>query len=328
MNARLAAPVALSLTLAACDGPIAAYCGGDVIDACAKARDLATVVSMQLADEAVADGNAIIAEGGALNDRAPMELSIRAKVMSRNTPSVDNVTVRNDATTGSSSFGVDAGTAASLTSEFAIRISRGTRVGNTRVAGFDLLGGFRLSRHGDDGGSVHINGGTAGFSYGARLGILQETDKLPAVSLTGMVRRLPTFSLTTDPLSTEGGFGSVSLSLTNGKIATQGFRLAASKQLGRFGLSGGIGRESYHTTFDFSAAGAGIEHAAFIATRNTAFIGGSLGIRSATLGAELGSVFGGTAPSMTNSFDEVPTAARTFVSLGVRLPFGRTRATK
>ena len=93
MNARLAAPVALSLTLAACDGPIAAYCGGDVIDACAKARDLATVVSMQLADEAVADGNAIIAEGGALNDRAPMELSIRAKVMSRNTPSVDNVTV-------------------------------------------------------------------------------------------------------------------------------------------------------------------------------------------------------------------------------------------
>jgi len=325
MKARVVVPVALSLAVAACDGPIAAYCGGNLIDACSKARDLATVVSMQLADEAVGEGNAIMAESGALHDRGPMEMSVRAKVMSRNVPSVDNVMVRTDATTASSNFGVDAGSAASVASEFALRVSRGTRVGATRVAGLDLLGGLRLSGHSGD-GSIHMDGSTVGFSYGARLGILQETNRLPAVSLTGMIRRLPTFSMTTEPLSTEGGFGTVSLSLSNGKIATHGFRLAASKQLGRFGLSGGVGRESYQTTFDFSAGGAGTEKADFSATRNTAFIGGSLGIRSAKLGVELGSVFGGQAPSMTNSFDEVPTAARTFMSVGVRFPLGRAPA--
>ena len=162
----------------------------------------------------------------------------------------------------------------------------------------------------------------------ARLGILQETDRLPAVSLTGIVRELPKFSLSTERLPTEGG-ETVSLSLTNGRIHTSGLRLAASKRLGRFGLSGGVGRESYYTTVDFQAESAGSESTDFTANRNTAFIGGSLGVGTTTLGLEVGSVFGGKAPSMTNSFgDASPTAARTFLSLGVRLPIGRAPATR
>ncbi len=149
-----------------------------------------------------------------------------------------------------------------------------------------------------------------------------------------MIRRLPKFSLTSEPLPTDGG-EPVSLSLRNGEIRTTGWRLAASKHLGRLGLSGGVGRESYYTTVNFAAesnfdpTSGGSQPTAFTANRNTAFIGGSLGIGSTILGVELGSVFGGTAPSMTNSFGaESLTAARMFVSLGVRLPVGRTPAAK
>jgi len=327
MKARLIAPAALTLTLAACEGTILPFCGGNMIDACYKARDIAAAMSTQLADEAVAEGNAIVAESGALHNEGRVEMSFRASAMSRNSPTFDNVTVRTDANTGASSFGADAGTAASLAGEVALRVSRGTRVGDTRTLGLDLLGGLRLAPH-MDGGSVHTDGGMVGYSYGARLGILQETDRLPAVSLTGMVRELPKFSLTSEPLPTDSG-ATVSLSLHSGSIQTMGWRLAASKRLGRFGLSGGFGRESYYTTVDFDAGPAGSENTDFSATRNTAFIGGSLGVGATTVGVELGSVFGGDAPAMTNSFgDGSPTAARTFVSLGVRLPVGRTPAPK
>jgi len=327
MKARLVAPAALTLAIAACEGGVLPFCGGDMIDACSKAHDLAAVMSTQLADEAVAEGNAIVAESGALHDEGRFEMSFRANVMSRNNPSVDNVTVRTDATIGASSFGVDAGAAASVAGEFALRVSRGTRVGDTRVAGLDLLGGLRLTPH-MDGGSIHTDGGMLGYSYGARLGLLQETDRLPAVSLTGMVRTLPKFSLNTERLPVEGG-ETVALSLSNARIQTTGLRLAVSKRLGRFGVSGGVGRESYYTTADLYAESAGSESTDFTATRNTAFIGGSLGIGTTTVGMELGSVFGGDVPSMTNSFGNgSPTAARTFVSLGVRLPIGRAAAGK
>ncbi len=327
MKARLIAPAAVTLALAACDGAIPPFCGGNMIDACYKARDIAAIMSTQLADEAVAEGNAIVAESGAMHNEGRVEMSFRASAMSRNSPTFANVAVRTDATRGASSFGVDAATVTSLAGEVALRVSPGTRVGDTRMLGLDLLGGLRMAPR-MDGGSIHTSGGMLGYSYGARLGILQETDRLPAVSLTGMVRELPKFSLTSEPLPTDSG-ATVSLSLHSGSIETVGWRVAASKRLGRFGLSGGVGRESYYTTVDLDAGPAGSENTGFSANRNTAFIGGSLGIGATTVGVEVGSVFGGDVPAMTNSFgDESPTAARTFVSLGVRLPVGRTRAPK
>jgi hypothetical protein len=54
-----------------------------------------------------------------------------------------------------------------------------------------------------------------------------------------MFRTLPKFSVTTQSLPTDSG-GTVALSLNNGDILTTGWRLAASKQLGRFGISGGV----------------------------------------------------------------------------------------
>ena len=56
----------------------------------------------------------------------------------------------------------------------------------------------------------------------------------------------------TEPLSTDGA-GTVSLAVSNGRMDVSGWRLAASKQLGRYGISGGLGRENYHATVDFAA---------------------------------------------------------------------------
>jgi hypothetical protein len=43
----------------------------------------------------------------------------------------------------------------------------------------------------------------------------------------------------------------------------------------------------------------------------------------ATLAAELGSVFGGKIPSLSNTFEERPDDARAYLTLGVRLPIGK-----
>ena len=68
----------------------------------------------------------------------------------------------------------------------------------------------------------------------------------------------------------------------------------------------------------------GSQNLMFDANRNTAFIGGSLGMGAATLGAELGSVFGGKTPPMINAFgDGSTTPARGYLTFGVRLPVGR-----
>jgi len=324
MNARPIACAALTLVLAGCDG-YGLYCGDNLVDACSKARDLATVVTVQLGDEAVATGNAIIGQGGALGDKGRMEASFRARVTSHGSPQFDNVTVRTDATVGSSSFGVDTRPATSFSGDFALRVSRGDRVGETRVAALDLVGGFSVTPQ-LDGGSIQINGSSLGVSLGARLGILQETKTLPAVSLTGMFRTIPRFSVTSQSMPTDSG-GSVTLSLNNGDILTTGWRLAASKQLGRFGISGGLGGETYDGTVEFAVEAAsvpgGSETINLTARRNTAFIGGSLGMGRATLAAELGSVFGGKIPSLSNTFEQSPDAARAYLTLGVRLPIGK-----
>ena len=324
MKARLIACAALTFALAGCDG-YGLYCEGPLADACSKARDLATVVTVQLGDEAVASGNAIIGQGGALGNKGRLEASFRARVTSNGSPQFDNVMVRTDATVGSSTFGADTRPTTSFAGDFALRVSRGDRVGDTRVAALDLVGGFSLTPH-IDGGSIQTNGSALGVSLGARLGILQETKTLPAVSLTGMFRTIPKFSVTSQSIPTDSG-GSVTLSLNNGDILTTGWRLAASKQLGRFGIAGGLGRETYDGTVEFAVAASstsgGSQTVDLTARRNTAFIGGSLGMGRATLAAELGSVFGGKIPSMNNTFEESPDAARAYLTLGVRLPIGK-----
>ena len=324
MNARSIACAALTLALAAC-GEYGLLCEATLADACSKARDLATVMTVQLGDGAVASGNAIIGQGGALGNSGRMEASFRARVTSMGSPQFDDVTVRTDATVGSSTFGADAQPTTSFAGDFAVRVSRGDRVGDTRVAALDLLGGFSITPH-LGGGSVETNGRMLGVSLGARLGILQETKTLPAVSLSGMFRTLPRFSVTSQSMPTDSG-GTVTLSLNNGDILTTGWRLAASKQLGRFGISGGLGGETYDGTVDFavdaSSTTGGSETIDITARRNTAFVGGSLGLGRATLAAEVGSVFGGKVPSMNNTFEESPDAARAYLTLGVRLPLGK-----
>jgi hypothetical protein len=179
MKARPIACAALTLAVAACDGPYPPACAG-FPDACTKARDLATLVAVQLGDEAVSTGNAIIGQGGALQDEGKMEVSFRAKVTSRENPQFDNVTVRTDAP-AASRFGVDARPTTSFAADVALGITRGTRVGDTRVAALDLLGGLTLTPH-LDGGTVVHDELSAHDRQEECLGIMPGVIALPAAS--------------------------------------------------------------------------------------------------------------------------------------------------
>jgi hypothetical protein len=121
----------------------------------------------------------------------------------------------------------------------------------------------------------------------------------------------------------------VKISFERGSFGTLEYRLAASKKAGDFGVSGGIGHNVYFITtaydIDGGALGTGVESTSFNVTRTAAFVGATYTRKQLTLGAELGRVMGGDLPAMVNTFgDRGPTPARNYLSLGVRVPAGRT----
>jgi hypothetical protein len=324
LPARAAAVYALTLVLSACDD---GACRGRLADACRKAEDLAYLVGVQIGD-ATSQGNAIITRGGALHATGKIDLALRTRVMSRDNARFGNVTVRTDSTVGGSSFAVDQGTVSTISADLAVGGLPGFRVGETRVGGLDLLAGLGVTTgNGGDGG---LRLGNHSLSAGLRLGLIEETRSLPSVSVTAMARAIATISATVPPLPTDNG-ATVNIRFEHVDVGSLGVRFAASKRLGRFGLSAGYGRDTYHPTIDYAVTATDValdsasRRVAFSIARQTAFGGASLTLGSATIGAEVGRLFGGGMPPMTNTFGSLDAnAPRTYLTFGVRIPAGRT----
>jgi hypothetical protein len=71
--------------------------------------------------------------------------------------------------------------------------------------------------------------------------------------------------------------------------------------------------------------GSGVETATFNVTRTNAFAGASYTAGRVTFGAEFGRLFGGHVPPMLNTFGgRSATASRGYLTLGARIPAGRT----
>lgn len=163
------------------------------------------------------------------------------------------------------------------------------------------------------------------------MGLLGETRTLPAVSVSLASRGLPLFTLKTDPLPMSDG-GSVSILLDQIRVNAITLHAAASKRIGRFGLTAGVGRDRYGVSTvyrmvspDYSIdTGTEITAAANV-HRRTAVGGASIALGRATLGVEAGSVFGGRDPTFVNTFGDQPlNRTRSFVTFGVRFAAGRT----
>jgi hypothetical protein len=324
---RAAAICALELALAGCDGNYG--CTIDLIDVCQKAADIGTYVGTDAAS-AIAGGNVVMTEGGALHVPAKMSFSLRTNVIGRSSPVIGLPTLRTDGTAGNSTFGIREGNAASYTVDAAFGALPGFRLGETRVGGVDVLGSATLVPvFGSRDLRVRSRGGL-GYGAGVRLGLIEETRALPGLSVSAMWRQAPRFTGRTASLPMDDG-REASISFTRIDVKTETIRLAASKRFGRFGLTGGLGRDGHDVTTEYSILVSGDPNTytavptAVESTRNNAFGGVSLALGKATLGVELGTVFAGEKPFLVNTFGSRPIdRARTYVSFGVKMSAGRT----
>lgn len=327
MNPRAAVCAVALVMTAACD-PFLPMCQGLVIDACQKAQELSHHMGVQLGDVTTA-GNPTPGQAGAMGAAGRMSLGLRSNLTQVDNPRFGTAPVRADGFVGGTAYAGSHSTMAAFSGDVVLGALRGFRIDKTRVGAVDLLGSVTFTP-GHDGGSLRSSGGGLGMSLGLRLGLLAETSSLPAVSVTAMVRDLPKFDVTSQPMPTTMAGHTVVIALHDLEVGAAGTRIDISKQLGRVSVSAGFGEDHYDIDSEYEVRatspelGGGTSHTWSSMSRRSIVAGVSIPLGAATVGAEVGRLFGGGSSEMMNQFGGRPAnAARNYLTFGVRIPAGR-----
>lgn len=225
--------------------------------------------------------------------------------------------------------------------DVAFSMSPGVKAGRQRVLAVDLLASIVYLRTSDV-GAVNLGPTKGTFAssafrvgYGARVGLLSETRRIPAVSVSYLRRSLPRSSLVTSaPANGTGTSSRDTIALTESSLRADAFRLAVSKRVGRLEVGGGAGEDRYR---NFTQLQAMVTRSVFGAPlppdrmtagltrevrRQSAYGSLALNLGHYHVGAEAGAVFGGDEFATFNTIDGYQRgAARGHASLGVRYSF-------
>src|SRR5918999_3451839 len=290
------------------------------------ARQQATDVFQYMAPQlglAIVGGSPTLGSSKILGGLGHFSIGVRGNALEGNLPQVDQFQT---SCTGAQSRtlptaeqylglpGVDA----------AIGVFKGLPLGVTNVGGIDvLLSASYIPELDTDHIDVTVPEGSLKIGYGARVGLLQESLLVPGVSVSVLRRSLPVVNLV-------GTSGNNSLAVNNLNVTTTAWRVVASKSLLLFGLTAGMGRDSYDQSADVTAtvqapAPFGTQSSSInpkqSLTRTNMFAGASLNLLMLKLSGEIGKVSGGTINTM-NSFDgKAADDSRMYASLGVRFGF-------
>src|SRR3954471_13571019 len=295
-------------------------------DACQKAIDLFQYLAPQLGT-AITGGNATLGQGGNLGGLGHFSLGFRVNAVQGSLPQVQNVT---PAVTGATSTQFETKTQLipMPTADLAIGIFKGLPLAITNVGGVDLLvSAAYLPEFDGSGVSVKVPNGSLKLGYGARVGILQESLLVPGVSVSYLVRDLPTVNLT-------GTSGGDSLYVNNLSLKTKAWRIVGSKSLLLFGLAAGFGQDKYDASTDVSAhvaarplpfntpaANAGPISLSQNLTRTNIFADLSMNLLLFKLTGEIGQVSGGTINTYNTFNGKQPADSRIYGSVGARFGF-------
>ena len=214
-------------------------------DACQKAIDLFKYMAPQLGT-LIAGGNPTLGQGGNLGGLGHFSAGVRVNALQGSLPQVQNVT---PAVTGATStqFETKDQYLPMPTADLAIGVFKGIPLALTNVGGVDVLvSASYVPEYSNSGVSLKVPNGSLKLGYGARVGILQESLLVPGVSVSYLVRDLPTLNVT-------GSSGSDSLYVNNLSLKTKAWRVTASKSLILFGLAAGFGQDKYDASADIGA---------------------------------------------------------------------------
>jgi hypothetical protein len=294
-------------------------------DACQKARDLFAFVMPQ-AGVALSGGNPVLGEGGTMGGWGKRAISLRLTAVQgqlpRNTVPLSVTGARSD------DFGAE-GTYVPVPSvDAAVGLFAGVPAGLTNVGGVDVLIGATYLPDVSEGALRFApQSGNFAFSYGLRVGILQESSLVPGLSLSAMRRKLPTVTLDYLP-------GNDSLTVSNLAVVSNTYRLVASKRFTLLGIAAGIGRDDIESTAGMrgvvneGVGGAALRTQVELSglrnevSRNTAFINASFGLSITRIVAEYGWSSAGDIEQTVNQFGgKRANDAYRYGSLGVTVRF-------
>jgi hypothetical protein len=294
-------------------------------DACQKAIDLFQYMAPQLGTS-ITGGNATLGQGGNLGGLGHFSFGIRVNAVQGDLPQVQNTNV---SVTGAQStqFETKSQLIPMPTADLAIGIFKGLPLAITNVGGVDLLvSAAYLPEFNGSGVSVKVPNGSLKLGYGARVGILQESLLVPGVSVSYLVRDLPTVNIA-------GNSGNDSLYVNNLSLKTKAWRVTASKSLLLFGLAAGFGQDKYDASTDIrahvaartvpptSAANAGPVSLSQNLTRTNIFADLSMNLLLFKLTGEIGQVSGGTINTFNTFSGKQAADSRLYGSVGARFGF-------
>jgi hypothetical protein len=291
-------------------------------DARQQAEDVFQYMAPQLG-LAIVGGSPTLGSAGSLGGLGHFSVGVRGNALAGTLPQVDqfqqSCTGRTSRTLPTSDQfvglpGIDA----------AIGVFKGLPLGVTNVGGIDvLLSASYIPEIDTDHIDVTVPQGSLKIGYGARVGVLQESLLVPGLSFSVLRRELPSVNVI-------GTSGNNSLEVNNLSVKTTAWRVVASKSLLLFGLTAGLGRDTYDQSATVTAtvqapAPIGTQSSSISPsqslTRTNMFAGASLNLLMLKVSGEIGKVSGGTINTF-NTFDG--TAAddsRLYGSVGLRFGF-------
>jgi len=294
-------------------------------DACQKAIDLFKYMAPQLGT-LIAGGNPTLGQGGNLGGLGHFSAGVRVNALQGSLPQVQNVT---PSVTGATStqFETKDQYLPMPTADLAIGVFKGIPLALTNVGGVDVLvSASYIPEYSNSGVSVKVPNGSLKLGYGARVGILQESLLVPGVSVSYLVRDLPTLDVT-------GSSGGDSLYVNNLSLKTKAWRVTASKSLILFGLAAGFGQDKYDASTDVGAhvaartipptpaANATPVSISQSLTRTNIFADLSVNLLLFKLTGEIGQVSGGTINTYNTFSGKQPADSRLYGSIGGRFGF-------
>ncbi|MFL5489429.1 MAG: hypothetical protein ACJ8AJ_13205 [Gemmatimonadaceae bacterium] len=294
-------------------------------DACQKAIDLFQYMAPQLGTS-IAGGNPTLGQGGNLGGLGHFSAGLRVNVLQGSLPQVQDVTPSVNGAT-STQFETKSQYLPMPTADLAIGVFKGIPLALTNVGGVDVLvSASYVPEFDNDGVSVKVPNGSLKLGYGARVGILQESLLVPGVSVSYLVRDLPTLNIA-------GANGGDSLYVNNLSLKTKAWRVTASKNLLLFGLAAGFGQDKYDASTDIGAhvaarsvpptqpANAGPVSISQNLTRTNIFADLSVNLLLFKLNAEIGQVSGGTINTFNTFSGKQAADSRIYGSVGARFGF-------
>jgi hypothetical protein len=268
------------------------FCDPLMADVAQKAGDVGTYLAVGRADEA-ATGNAELGRAAALEKSGRASVALRVTRATRHTPSVTGVPVRSNGVSASQ-FPTDQSSVGTISIEGSLGLWRGLpSFGDSRFGGTDLIIGVTRFQDMPDNSLHVVANGSWGESIGFRIGLLDESRTRPALSYSAVVRTVPGFAFQSDQFGTPG----VGVSTIGGNVTglhVRSWRLAAAKEIGRFGLTAAYGSDSYGGDIYYQASingpssDQGSRSGTLDVSRTNLMVGAAYRVGVATLAAEFG----------------------------------------